>query len=545
MTALTGSFGELKSDLKKAANMLAFSAALPGFLRERVTVELAKSEIKKALDKREARFLELIRTQVYNRSGSPYLKLLANAGCAFTDLETHVNRHGVEKTLERLASEGVYFTSDEYKGKKQVVRGGLCFKVCPHDFELPESSPGFVKESSGTRNAPLRSNSPLEWLALRTWATGIFFAAHNLFSYAHAVYDGIPPGTALNHLLVNAKLGKSTERWFARSIPARNSVEQAYFLLVTYLAVLMGKTSGPGLPKPEFLDIKDIHRIIRWISEKQQDEQPCYIICVASSAARIARVAWEMGVSLEGTVFGVAGDPLTEQKEILIKKVKAATISRYSYGGGVSTGYGCAQRIFRDEVHVNQHLLAVISHPTRLASYTPAIHPILLTTLHPAAPRFLLNVENGDYVRLEERDCGCALQQAGLTLHLHHIQSYEKFTSEGMNYFYAGIYELLEHVFPSDFGGGPGDYQLVEEEDANAQTRLTLVVHPEVGPLDESRVLSRLRIAFSNGSRNNRFMSGVWEHAGTFRVRRGIPYASSRGKILPLRIVQNSKHARE
>jgi hypothetical protein len=529
---------QLKSDLKKAIKLLAFTASLPGFLRERVTLELATGEIKKALDTRENRFIELIRAQVYNRPHSPYLKLLNNAGCTFADLGNHVQRYGIEKTLQGLAREGVYLTSDEYKGKKEVVRGGLSFTVCPGDFEPANSSPGFVHESSGTRNAPVRSNSPLEWLALRAWATAVFFSAHNLFSYAHAVYDGIPPGTALNHLLVNAKIGKRTERWFARTIPARNRVEQAYFLSVAYLAVLIGKVNRAGFPKPEFLDLQDIHRILLWISKMQHEGTRCYVTCVASSAARIARAAVEMGMSLEGTLFGVAGDPLTEQKEMLIRKANAATISRYSYGGGVSTGYGCAQRIFRDEVHVNQHLLAVISHPIPLAGYGEPLHPLLLSTLHPAAPRLLLNVANGDYVKLDERDCGCALQQAGLTLHLHHIQSYEKFTSEGMNYFYADVFDLLEKRFPSEFGGSPGDYQFIEEEDGNGQTRLTLVVDPEVGALDEKMLLEKLRTAFSNGSRGNRFMTEVWESAGTFRITRQKPHASPRGKILPLHITR-------
>jgi hypothetical protein len=83
---------------------------------------------------------------------------------------------------------------------------------------------------------------------------------------------------------------------------------------------------------------------------------------------------------------------------------------------------------------------------------------------------------------------------------------------------------------------GPGDYQLVEDEDANGQTRPTLVIHPEVGELDEERVIARLRLAFSEGSRGNRFMTGVWENAGTFKVRREVRYASPRGKILPLHI---------
>ena len=50
----------------------------------------------------------------------------------------------------------------------------------------------------------------------------------------------------------------------------------------------------------------------------------------------------------------------------------------------------------------------------------------------------------------------------------------------------------------------------------------------------EERLLERLRTALSDGSRANRFMAGVWQHAGALRIRREIPHASPRGKILPL-----------
>ena len=70
------------------------------------------------------------------------------------------------------------------------------------------------------------------------------------------------------------------------------------------------------------------------------------------------------------------------------------------------------------------------------------------------------------------------------------------------------------------------------------QTRLTLVVHPGVGELDECKVLARLRTALSKGPRGNRFMAGVWENAGTFRIKRQPPYASPRGKILLLHIAR-------
>jgi len=88
---------------------------------------------------------------------------------------------------------------------------------------------------------------------------------------------------------------------------------------------------------------------------------------------------------------------------------------------------------------------------------------------------------------------------------------------------------------PSEFGGGPGDYQLVREEDDNAQPRLTLVVHPEVGELNEQRLLAALQEGLANCYTARR-ASRIWQAAGTLRIRRQVPYASPRGKILPFHI---------
>ena len=113
-------------------------------------------------------------------------------------------------------------------------------------------------------------------------------------------------------------------------------------------------------------------------------------------------------------------------------------------------------------------------------------------------------------------------------------------TSEGMNYSGSELFELLEDVFPSEFGGGPGDYQLVEEEDDRGQTRLTLLIHPEIGDVDETKLLLRLQQGLAQGSRNHRFVSRIWQDAGTFRIRREAPYTSARGKTLPLYIKQKN-----
>jgi hypothetical protein len=510
---------------------------LRDFFRDRVTLQRAEEEIKRALETREERFLELIRTQVYERPSSPYLKLLKLAGCEFSDLGTQVHRHGLEGTLERLAREGVYLTAGEFKGKKEVLRGRQSFRVSPGDFERLDSSAGFITQSSGTTNRPVHSLISLDWLAIRTLGMGVFFSAHDLFSHSHALYEAVlPVGTGVNNLLYHAKFGIRTDRWFARKVPVNTRLEGRYHFLTTYLIVLTGKWFGPGLPKPEFIDIGDICRIVRWVLQNHREGKACCITTAASNGARIARVAWEMGVSLEGTKFIVTGEPFTESKREVIERVGASATPRYAYGGGLSVGLGCANPLNTDEVHVNQHMLAVIPHPRSLNKDGLAIHSLLLTTLHPSAPRLLLNVDNGDYATLERRDCGCALEKVGLTLHLHHIRSYEKFTSEGMNYFYGDLFELLEENLPSEFGGGPGDYQLVEEEDANGQTRITLRVHPQIGPVDERRLLSRLQAGLAKGSWGNQFQAGIWQDAGTLGIKREVPHASPRGKILPLHI---------
>ncbi|HEY7322514.1 MAG TPA: hypothetical protein VIE89_33535 [Candidatus Binatia bacterium] len=110
-----------------------------------------------------------------------------------------------------------------------------------------------------------------------------------------------------------------------------------------------------------------------------------------------------------------------------------------------------------------------------------------------------------------------------------------------MNYFYGDLFDFMEHTLPSEFGGAPGDYQLVEEEDGNGLSRLSLVVHPEVGALNQEKLLQRLREGLYQVSRDTRFMPRLWQDAGTFKLTRAIPYTSHRGKILPLHITRTNE----
>jgi hypothetical protein len=534
-------YSQLRSELNSVRGMLSLVAGLREFFREPVTLEKTKEEIRRALDNREQRFLDLVQAQVYGRAGSPYLKLLRMAGCDFADLEALIRKHGLENSLQRLAEEGVYLTSDEFRGKKDVVRGQNSFCFSPGDLELRTFRRGLmVSNSSGTRHRPQRYALSLDRTSQLGRLKYLFFSAHNLLHHSHAIYDAtLPTSEGIRNLLLYGKCGIRVKRWFARRVPMGSWPEATYHYLMTYLIVLETRSFSPGAPWPEFVDSEEAYRIVHWIAKENQAGKACCIRTAASNAVRIARAAREMGRSLAGTKFIVSGEPFTESKRELIEGVDGSAIPIYGCSGLGEIGSGCANPVWTDDVHVPCHRLAVIEHPRALNGNGPPVNPFLFTTFSELDPLLHMNVQNGDYGVMETRECGCAIGNLGLTLHLHRIRSFEKLTSEGMGYSCGDLYELLEKSFPAEFGGGPGDYQLVEEEDGNGQTRLSLVVHPEVGNLDEGQVLARLRAAFSNGSRGNRFMTEVWESAGTFRIRREVPYASLRGKILPLHISQN------
>jgi hypothetical protein len=506
---------------------------LTRFLRDRSDIAHIVETLKQGVASRDERFLAVMRERVYARRESPYLKLLEHAGCDYADIEAEVRRRGLDETLRRLAGAGVYLTSEEFKGKIDVARGATRFRVRPADFGSGENSAGYTIHTSGMTQGPIALNTSLDWLAARTYITGAFFAAHNLFSSVHAMYDSILPGPGgINNLLIYNRLGVASERWFARTVPG---LRQLHNYVMTYAIVLTARYAGPGFPAPEFIDVRDVARIVDWLEGKiREGKTPC-LTAAASNAARVARAAWDRGVALQGTKFICSGEPLTDAKRAVIERAGAGATVRYASGdAGLNFGFGCGYPIASDDIHIDEYLLALIDHERTLGDGS-AVRPLLCTSIHPDAPRLVLNLESGDYGSLLRRACGCGLEKAGLTLHLQHIRSFEKFTSEGMNYNYMDLHELLEAVFPREFGGGPGDYQLREEEDENGQTRITLVVDPSAGAVDEAKLIERLHEALGPG-----WHARFWRDAGTLRVRRESPHASARGKILPLHITRRS-----
>ncbi len=467
-----------------------------------------------------------------------YLRLLNFAGCEYGDLRAGVLQDGLEATLRDLAAKGVYFTDSEFRGLSDTVRSGGSFRVAPEDFR-PRASPvfsGVPSSTSGTTARVVSSFISLPWLEKEALAGGIFFDAHNLLEHRHAILDALRPGTGgMSDMMILAKFGVPVERWFARR-PLGSRLSHVRDEVLAYELSVTGRLLGPGFAKPMIVESDDLSPIVKWVASAARAGQRTAIRTVASGAARIARTALDSSTPLDGLVFLASGEPMTEAKQEIIQASRAAFTVLYGFDPGtVHVGFGCADREHPDEMHVSEHTLAVIEQPRATYVAGQEIRPLLYTTLYSMPTAIRLNLESGDYATMTRRQCGCRLGEAGLTLHVHHVASHEKFTSEGLNYNYRPLFEFIEAVLPSEFGGIIGDYQLLEEEDESGTTRLTLLIHPRLGHVDEAEIRRLLIKELQKGSTQNREVARRWDAAGTVRTKRAAPLESERGKILPLR----------
>jgi hypothetical protein len=113
------------------------SKYLQRFLRYRIASEEAKAAMARRLRQRERSFLRLMQRTVYSNLRSPYRALLRHAGIALPDLAQHIARDGLERTLAYLYDAGIYVSTEEFKGRRPIRRGGLELAIDPHDFDNP------------------------------------------------------------------------------------------------------------------------------------------------------------------------------------------------------------------------------------------------------------------------------------------------------------------------------------------------------------------------------------------------------------------------
>jgi phenylacetate-coenzyme A ligase PaaK-like adenylate-forming protein len=269
--------------------------------------------------------------------------------------------------------------------------------------------------------------------------------------------------------------------------------------------------------------------LFAWL-DRRGSTRPVVIWTLASSAVRLASAASRTGVRLDRVTFMVQGEPFSAAKRRVIESVGARAIDRYGFVETGSVAVSCARHGSQGELHLFTDRLAVIQQPRRFLG--GEVDAFLVTSLLAAAPWILVNVENGDHGTIERRDCGCPLAMVGLRTLLRDVRSHEKLTIEGQTFVRARLETLLEQELPARFGGGPLDYQLVEEEQGDL-TRLVLLVDPSVGAADES-VLRRLVLERLGGDYTGDRMAAVVDRMGALEIRRAAPYATGAGKVLSL-----------
>ena len=505
---------------------------LPSFVRHRVGPAHARAILAGWLARRELDFLALVKRSVFEDPGSPYRPLLAWAGCQYGDVERLVAREGLEGALRALFRSGIYLTGDELKGRRPVVRGGASLILNPDRLRNRALTTHLSGQSTGTGGArtPVRIDLAHVWdqvVDLR-----LFIEARGDAGSVHAVW-GVPGGWAASLLLRLTGCGLVPARWFTQLDPAADGLHPRYRWSARTL-VWGSRMMGVPLPAPRHVPIDAPLPIARWMAETLGAGRVPHLWTYASSATRVCQAATGAGLDLRGARFSVSGEPLTPARVAAARAAGAEIVPRYGASDCGQIGFGCLDPELPDEVHWLSDLHAVIQPPED--DPTPGLPRRLLfmTSLRPTARTILLNASLGDQGTVTDRTCGCPFEAEGWQVHVHSIRSDEKVTAAGMKFPDAELVRVLEEVLPARFGGAATHYQLVEEETVRGQSRLRLLVHPAVGPLDPERVAEAFLDALGQGSGVERVMGLAWREAGVLRVERRPPLPAATGKILHL-----------
>jgi hypothetical protein len=492
-----------------------------------MSLEEAKAVIRRRVEARDRAFLDVVERAVFANRRSPYLKLFRASGCELGDVRTLVAREGVEGTLRKLLHAGIYIAFDEFKGRKAAVRGSQTFQFHDTDFNNPLITPHYQTTSGGSRGIPTRMMIDLEYLAERSPLWGLWFAAHGLLSSPLVFLTPYHPGI-VNLQLICARSGNRFVKWFATA--TGGSVP--YRLVSAYLQTLL-RWAG-GFPKPEFITSRDWDRVGDYlVGMAQAGLRPC-VNASPSDAIRVCLAMQKRGVALHNVTFLLGYEPLTPARRKTIEAAGAMVAMTYGFSEAGTVGQQCPRPTAADDVHVASDAFAVIQH-ARQVDEQETVDALLLTALGTSTPKVMLNAEIGDSAVLETRECGCLFDEFGYRQHLHTIRSFEKLTGVGVTFLAADLFRLLEEMLPRRFGGTLADYQLVEEQDAQGLPRYSLFISPELGDLDEKRLVAEFLTELGKVRRQYPFMVNQWVEADVFRVVRRRPLPTARGKVLPVR----------
>jgi hypothetical protein len=508
------------------------ASRLRGYLAETVSLQESRAILRAGVCDREERFLRIARNLIYDRIASPYRSLLQSVGCEYGDLEQMVRSDGLEASLCRLVKLGVYLTSDEFRGRKAVVRGSLSLTLSHSQFDNPNLA-GIRTASGGSGGKAMATTMSVDRLHYLAQCCITMLAAHGVESAPVVLWmPALPSAAGMAMLLYTTKAGSPPVIWYS---PVSNRTVRPAFSkrLATLYVVNLAHMLGTPLPRPHYLPPECATEVATTIRQILATRGKCVVFSTPSNAVR----ACHSGFDLNGTTFVVSGEPLSSAKNREIQNAGARCINLYASAECGVVGFGCAgDREHCDDIHVLLDTQAVVTRRMQASYDGSSVDALLFSTLYPYASKVLLNVEAGDFGLLETRTCGCDFESLGMVLHLHSIQSYDKLTGEGVTFVGADIVRIVEELLPARFGGRSTDYQVIEEEDAGGLTHLTVLVAPSVGPVDNSAVVSCVLDELGRGGDTRRMMAQIWARMNTLRVRREHPRVTEGGKLLPLHL---------
>jgi hypothetical protein len=495
-------------------------------------VSLTEAEQAVAREARGAgpRLLRLLDELVWPYPSSPTRRLLEAAGMQVDDVRRLVGDRGHVGALEALRDAGVYVSYEEYHGRVEARRGSSSLAFRPEDFFNPRVEADYIASTSGSRGG---GGTPMElsfaWQRRQGAQRAIQYAMAGVAGAPTAVWLPVFPSAAgFGAVMKITAGGNRPERWFSQ-IPGRLEGVARRKQVANQLLPALSAFTRTGLPSPEHVPTDDPEPVVAWMQDALAREGRATITAYASSLTAAARWAHERGIDLTGIAAFPASEPVTAGKLAAMRAVGMRPYPMYAFVPEGTVAIGC-DRCPDEEYHLWEHEVAVVPRRRPRGDGTD-VDAFCITSLDLLAPRVLVNVENDDYgVVRRDVPCGCELGRLGLTTRLADIRGISKVVAAGITLEGEVFDEITEVVLPAAFGGGPGDYQFVEE-DGPSGTTLTLRVHPDVGEIDPDRVLRAVQGVLATTD-NGLLASSVWGPGGSLAVARLAPTATTAAKLL-------------
>jgi len=516
-----------------------FAWGLRDFLREGLTLDRARAQIRKMIDLREENFLRLVERGIFDYPKSPYLPLLSVADCGLGDIKKMVRQDGIESTLHVLCEAGVYVTFEECKGKVPIVRDGKEYPTDAHSFDNPFLKAHYYSESGGSTGAKVRIPHDLNHLAMIAPQEMVMCHSQNVLDVPTVMWRGIlPDGSGIHNVLRMSYYGKVIDKWFSPTGFRELPLSQIRFNIATTMTVLMGRFAGASVPWPRHASIENASQVLEWVADTLRNNGKCLILATVSRALRICAAATEASIDLSGALFRVAGEPLTPAKARGITSTGARVFMTYGFAEAGRFGAACSRADDPTDVHLMSQVCALIQYPREVPGTDFTVPAFHVTSMLPTTPRIMLNAQSDDFGIVEQRRCGCPFDDLGLHQHLRQIKSFSKLTGEGVTLVGSETIRILEEVLPARFGGGPLDYQLMEEEDSDGFTKVSLIVDPRLQLENEQAVIDTFFDACSKSSVNADSTKSIWSQANTLQIKRRKPIWTGRGKLMSLYVAK-------